>query len=78
MIQQNITALPDGAFAGCPALKTVVLLQTDPAALLVGQSLLESSSCTIAVPSESYDRYCLSYSWSPYANRLTRWEDSPL
>lgn len=78
VIQQNITALPDGAFAGCPALETVVLLQTDPAALLVGQNLLEGSSCTIAVPSESYDRYCLSYNWSPYADRLTRWEDSPL
>lgn len=78
VIQQNITALPDGAFAGCPALETVVLLQTDPAALLVGQNLLEGSSCTIAVLSEAYDRYCLSYNWSPYEDRLTRWEDSPL
>ncbi len=77
VIQPNITALPDGAFKGCPALEQVTLLHTDPAGLLVGQALLEGSSCQIAVPAEAYDRYCLSYSWSAYASRLTRWEGSP-
>lgn len=70
VIQPNITSLPDGAFSGCTALQQVVLLQTDPAALLVGQELLKGASCRIEVPAEAYDRYCLSYSWSRYAGEI--------
>lgn len=70
VIQPNITVLPDGAFRGCPTLQTVVLEQPDPAALLVGRNLMEGASCRILVPADAYDRYCLSYSWSAYAEVL--------
>lgn len=75
VIQPNIRALPDGAFRGCPALEQVVLQQKDPAALLVGRNLLDGSACQIVVPADSYDRYCLSYSWSAYAQVLEPAED---
>lgn len=78
VIQPNITALPDGAFAGCPQLEQVYLLQADPTALLVGQDLLLDSTCTLAVPAGSFDQYCLSYGWAPYAARLTTWTDALL
>ena len=39
----SVTALPDGLFAGCTGLRTVVLEQPDPACLAVGQELLPSA-----------------------------------
>lgn len=71
-IQANITALPDGLFAACPALRTVVLTQADPAKLAVGQDLLAGApeSCRIQVPQGSYTAYCLSYAWSGYSDKL--------
>lgn len=75
VIQPNIRALPDGAFRGCAMLEQVVLQQDDPAALLVGRNLLEGASCRIVVPADAYDRYCLSYSWSAYAQVLEPAED---
>lgn len=75
VIQPNIRALPDGAFQDCPALERVVLQQQDPAALLVGRNLLDGSACQIVVPADAYDRYCLSYSWSAYAQVLEPAED---
>lgn len=70
VIQPNITSLPDGAFQGCAALQRVELEQSDPAALLVGRDLLAGASCRLVVPADAYDRYCLSYSWSAYADVL--------
>lgn len=71
-IQTNIKALPDGLFAGCTALREVRLIQTDPAKIAVGQDLMQDApaDCTLLVPAQSYDQYCLSYAWSPYAARL--------
>lgn len=71
-IQTNITALPDGLFAGCMALQNVRLIQTDPAKLAVGQQLMQGApaDCVLMVAAQSYDQYCLSYAWSPYAARL--------
>ncbi len=73
-IQSNIKALPDGLFAGCLALRQICLTQTDPAQLAVGQELLRQAAtdCRLVVPADSYDRYCLNYSWSPYATFLQR------
>lgn len=75
-IQTNITALPDGLFAGCASLRRVVLTQTDPAKLAVGQELLQGApvSCRLIVPAQSYDRYCLSYAWSGYAGQMDKIE----
>ena len=68
-IQRNITALPDGLFAACPALRAVHLTEPDPARLAVGQGLLDGApqGCAITVPDGSYTDYCLNYSWSAYA-----------
>lgn len=73
-LQANIAALPDGLFAGCTALQKILLEQDDPARLTVGQDLLRNASdtCRIYVPAESYDRYCLNYSWSAYAAMLRK------
>lgn len=70
----SVTALPDGLFAGCTGLRTVVLEQPDPACLAVGQELLRGApvDCRLQVPADSYDAYCLSYSWSGYAPVLRR------
>lgn len=71
-IQENITSLPDGLFAGCHALQEIILLQEEPSRLLVGQGLLENApdTCRIIVPAEAYTYYCVSYSWATYAGRL--------
>lgn len=71
-IQSAVTALPDGLFADCPALRTVILTQPDPARLQVGQDLLAGApaACRIQLPDGSYTAYCLQYSWSAYADRF--------
>ena len=71
-IQSTVTALPDGLFADCPALHTIILTQPDPARLQVGQDLLAGApaACRIQLPDGSYTAYCLQYSWSAYADRF--------
>ena len=71
-IQSAVSALPDGLFADCPALHTIILTQPDPARLQVGQDLLADApaACRIQLPDGSYTAYCLQYSWSAYADRF--------
>ena len=71
-VQSNIGYLPDGAFSGCEALRTVIVQQPDPTQLRVGTALLDGApaACRIEVPPESYTAYCLSYAWAPYTGRL--------
>lgn len=71
-IQENITSLPDGLFAGCHSMQEVRLLQERPSRLLVGQALLDDApdSCQILVPEGAYTDYCVSYAWSAYAGRI--------
>ena len=54
-IQSAVTALPDGLFADCPALHTIILTQPDPARLQVGQDLLAGAPAahnTFAAPEQ--------------------------
>ncbi|MBQ8137453.1 MAG: leucine-rich repeat protein [Clostridia bacterium] len=69
-LQESIRMIPDGAFAGCTKLQTIYLLQSDPSMCSVGQSLLEGTNANIAVPADSYGRFCANYFWAPYAHRL--------
>lgn len=71
-IGPNITALPDKLFPNCPALRQITLHATNPAALQVGQHLLDgaAANCTIQVPATAYGDYCTGYAWSPYAAAL--------
>lgn len=69
-VQENITALPHGLFAGCSALEQVVLTQPDPAAVWPGNDLMEGANFALLVPPGSLERYLLSYNWAAYAPRL--------
>ena len=66
-----VTAIADGAFAGCDVLETIVLQQTDPTACTPGQELLRGCEANLRVPDGAQDAYKLSYFWSTYASRIT-------
>ena len=65
-----VTAIADGAFAGCDRLQTIRLQNTDPTACIPGQNLLEGCSADLEVPDGAADAYRLSYFWSGYAARI--------
>lgn len=67
-----VTAIADGAFAGCGALRAIRLQSSDPTACIPGQGLLEgcAADVSILVPEGSADAYKLSYFWSGYAAHI--------
>ena len=77
VLQGSIRAIPDGAFEGCAALRTVTLLQEDPGLCAVGKNLLTGTDAAVAVPAARYGAYCTNYFWAPYATRLRPLEDGP-
>ena len=71
IVQDNITVLRNGSFNGCTALERLVLTQTDPSAIGVGQGLLTGADrCRIYVAEESYAVYVSNYFWGNYAGRF--------
>ena len=65
-----VTAIADGAFAGCGALRVIRLQQADPTACVPGQDLLAGCDALIQVPEGAADDYKLSYFWSGYAAKI--------
>ena len=65
-----VTAIADGAFAGCDRCGTIRLQNADPTACIPGQNLLEGCSADLEVPDGAADAYRLSYFWSGYAARI--------
>ena len=70
VLQENIAAIPDGAFAGCAALERIVLRNARPETVSVGPGLLDGTSARVIVPAASFSAYATSYFWSPHAARL--------
>ena len=66
-VQANIHALPDGLFSGCGRLERLVLRNSSPSSVTVGDGLTRGASFTIAVPAGAADSYRLSYFWQRYA-----------
>lgn len=67
-----VTAIADGAFAGCDALRAIRLQSADPTACVPGQGLLDgcAADVSILVPEGAADDYKLSYFWSGYAANI--------
>lgn len=69
-LQDNITSIQDGSFAGCTNLKKIHLKNEDPTLTKVGAHLLEGTNAYLYVPSKSYSKYVTSYIFAPYAERI--------
>lgn len=69
-LQENIQAIMDGAFAGCPLLTEIILLSADPSACRVGPDLLSGTAAMIYVPPDALSDYRTNYFWSVYASRI--------
>ena len=70
-VPQGIARIQDGAFAACPRLSAIVVEETDPSALSVGQGLLEGTAADVLVPASALTDYRLNYFWSLYSSRLS-------
>ena len=72
VIQENISGLNDGMFNGCSSLKEIVLKQTNPSELSVGQKLLDGTEeCYIyLIDRETLVSYSNSYFWGHYGAYL--------
>ncbi|MBR6954079.1 MAG: leucine-rich repeat protein [Clostridia bacterium] len=70
VLQENITAIPDGAFAGCTGLRRLVLTSRTPAGCSVGADLLRGTGAEILVPADRVSAYCTDYFWARYAARI--------
>ena len=71
VIQENITVLYNQSFNGCESLRKLVLQQSDPTLLGVGQDLLYGAeSCRIYVPEGALNAYISNYFWSRYAEKF--------
>ena len=71
IVSKSVKILNDGIFAGCGALKRIVLRQPDPTKISVGQNLLEGvADCRIYVPAGSLGAYQVNYFWSHYSGSL--------
>ena len=69
-IGPNVAYLPDGLFAGCTALQSIVLTNPHPETLSVGQGLLDGTDALVYVPRAAFSHYAVNYFWSMYADRL--------
>lgn len=70
IIGGNIASIPDDSFAGCTALKWIVLRNGRPETVSVGEGLLRGTNARVAVPQASFSAYAANYFWSPHAARL--------
>lgn len=70
VIQENITRIGDGSFAGCTALERLVIRNTAPEKCAVGQELLQGTDCLVYVPAEVFSAYQTNYFWSVHAGRI--------
>ena len=70
-VTKSVKILNDGIFAGCDSLERIILRQTDPTKISVGQNLLEGvEECKIYVPAQSLGSYQVNYFWSHYSGNL--------
>lgn len=69
-LPESIRRIDDGSFAQCSALEYVILQQSDPSRITVGNGLFKGTSCLIRVPYEAYSQYLTSYFWSIHAARI--------
>ncbi len=71
-IQDNIVALNDGMFKNCTNLRRIILNQTSPGRIAVGQELLEGTEdCFIYLPDrETLVSYLNGYFWGHYGAYL--------
>lgn len=69
-IQENITSIPDRAFAGCKSLKRINLRNPSPSSCTVGAGLLEGTDAWVDIPQESLGAYLTNYFWSVHGSRL--------
>ena len=69
-VQENITRIGDGSFAGCTALERLVIRNASPEKCVAGRSLLQNTDCLVYVPEESYSAYQTNYFWSAHAERI--------
>ncbi len=69
-IQGNIKSIEDASFAGCLALRRIVIRQPSPSDILVGQGLLTDTTADLFVPGESLGAYKTNYFWSAYAANI--------
>lgn len=70
IIQANVSAIENASFAGCTALKRLVIRNWSPASCSVGEGLLDGVGCTVYVPEESLGSYVTNYFWSVHASRI--------
>lgn len=70
VIQENITRIGDGAFAGCTALERLVIRHTSPERCVVGARLLAGTDCLVYVPEQSFTNYQTNYFWSIHGDRI--------
>ena len=66
----SVRRVENGSFAGCTALKDLVLLQPSPSRCSVGEGLLEGTGALVRVPASSYSLYQTGYFWSLHAARI--------
>lgn len=69
-VQENITRISDGSFAGCSTLERLVIRSASPEKCVVGQELLKGTDCLVYVPEEAFSTYQTNYFWSAHAARL--------
>ncbi len=69
-IQENITSIPDGAFAGCASLLRIHMDNPSPSACTVGAGLLEGTDAWVYIPRESLGAYLTNYFWSVHGSRI--------
>lgn len=69
-IQENITSIPDGAFAGCASLLRIHMENPSPSACTVGAGLLEGTDAWVYIPQESLGAYLTNYFWSVHGSRI--------
>ena len=70
ILQENITRISDGSFAGCTALERIVLRNAAPEKCVVGQNLLTETDAFVYVPKEAFSAYQTNYFWSSHSGRI--------
>jgi hypothetical protein len=69
-IQSNIRFIEGASFDELPSLKRIVIMNSSPSTLAVGQSLLQGTNANIYVQKDVLADYKLNYSWSAYVDRI--------
>ena len=69
-VQQNLRALPDGAFDGCSSLQKLILRGIRPSECAVGAELLRGTGAMVCVDVENFAAFQTNYFWAQYAARI--------